>query len=87
MTILELIIGLKMSMIGDKMPWRGSRGPQLLDAWAEFAPAALSFEVSLVAVTVSPLRFLPLPLILEPLVLARGRDVTPALRALTRSLQ
>lgn len=86
MTMFEEIMGLKISTTGPRMPCRGSNKPEELScAWA--LGAAFSSDRASVDGVASPfLRLTPF-LSLEPLVLARGRAVTPALRALTRSLQ
>lgn len=86
MTMLELIIGLNISTIGPRMPCRGSNKPQELSCTGPLG-VALSFDVDLVVGVASPFLRLPPFLDLDPLVAARGRDVTPALSALTRSLQ
>lgn len=86
MIMFELIIGLKMSTTGPRIPCTGSRRPQELSrAWG--LGTAFSLDEDLVEGVASPFRRLPPFLIFEPLVVARGRDVTPALRALTMSLQ
>lgn len=84
MTMLEEMKGLKMTSTGPRILCRGSRRPQL-SFWAFVRLAAVSSAAVVFAALEVPLGRLPLVLVLEPTVAARGRDVRPARRALTRS--
>lgn len=84
MTMLEEMKGLKMSTTGPRRPCRGSSKPQLSGCVLARSAAVSSAEVVRAALEV-PLGRLPLFFVLEPTVAARGRDVRPARRALTRS--
>ena len=85
MIMFALMMGLRMSVTGLRIPCRGSNSPHDLSCW--MLDAAFMFAESADAcgvTTVSP--FLRLPfLVFEPTVPARGLAVTPALRALIKS--
>ena len=83
--MLGVIIGPRMSTTGPRMPCKGSKRPQ--------EASSLGFCVDISNVgdfeegVASPFLRFPLVLVLDPMVPARAREVTPALRALTSSSQ
>lgn len=83
-TMFAEMKGLKMSTKGPRMPCRGSSKPQL-SSWAFARSAAVSSAAGVFAALEVPFGRLPLVFVFEPTVAARGRDVRPALSALTRS--
>ena len=86
--VFEPMKGAKMSVMGARMVWRGSRGPQEVAAWFAVPLLGVSFMLGLEVVDAERfLRLPPLVLVLVVVVPARGREERPALRALTRSLQ
>ena len=86
MMVLAEMNGDRISPIGPRMPWSGSKRPH--DLLSSVGSEALA-EVTALELA-SPLRRLP-PLVdllaFKPEVPVRGRALTPALRALTKSLQ
>ena len=86
MIMFALIIGLKMSTTGPRMPCKGSNKPHESACGCVPNVEGFSFDGDFLAVSGSP--FLRLPFLsFEPMVPALGREDTPALRALTKSLQ
>ena len=83
--MLGVMMGPRMSAIGPRKPCRGSKRPQ------EASSLGVREDVSNVGDleegVASPFLRFPLALDLEPMVPARARELTPALRALTSSSQ
>ena len=83
---LGFIAGPRMSAIGPKTGCRGSKMPH--DGSSLVVPGdGFSEDGDLREGVASPFLRFPLVFGLEPLVPARGREVTPVLRALTSSSQ
>ena len=83
--MLGVIMGPRISAMGPRMPCKGSKRPQ------EASSAGFFVDISNVGDfeegVASPFLRFPFVLVLEPIVPARAREVTPALRALTSSSQ
>ena len=83
--MLGVMMGPRMSATGPRKPCRGSKRPQ------EASSLGVREDVSNVGDfeegVASPFLRFPLALDLEPMVPARARELTPALRALTSSSQ
>ena len=86
MMMLDVIMGLRMSATGPRKPCKGSKRPQEASSLGvledEFSNVG-DFEEGVA----SPFLRFTLALDLEPMVPARARELTPALRALTSSSQ
>ena len=89
MIVFAPIKGAKMSAIGDRIACKGSSGPQEPPCLLARALAAMSPDADFGEVEGDRLRRLPpFVLIFEPMVPARVWEaVTPAFKALTRTLQ
>ena len=84
--MLGVIMGPRMSATGPRKPCKGSKRPQEASSLGvledEFSNVG-DFEEGVA----SPFLRFPLALDLDPMVPARARELTPALRALTSSSQ
>ena len=86
MMMLGDIMGPRMSATGPRKPCKGSKRPQEVSSLG-FLVEDVSNVGDLEEGVASPFLRFPLDLDLEPMVPARAREVTPALRALTSSSQ